>query len=375
MRFLWLLLLLNFVLVVSSSAQHKQLHPFIIEGSINADTGTVKLLLVNDTSYYPQSARGFTAKIQHGKFTITGSIPYPQAYEIDLWPFHVSHFFLIDTGTQKVTINVDSMSETPKSDSRAMHEYYEDYMPASAKIRAENIAFSAKWNPLYAQYHRKLPDSLQLINSRQRALLYAKSDSLLLWYVTAHPNSFLGLWALVSLNNFGYYPRFGSIYAHFSDSLKNTLTGKTLRGKLIAESILAEGSRFPYISSVDKKYKKLDTNYFKKSKYTLVDFWYSHCGICISQFPDLNVLYTKYNSAGFNIISITTDVTKYRENWLLQIKLHKPLWAQYWDINGKETAKLSINAFPTNFLLDGTGRIIKRDLSPAELKKFLENNL
>lgn len=180
---------------------------------------------------------------------------------------------------------------------------------------------------------------------------------------------------MVSLNKFGYYPRLDSVYAQFSDSLKNTLTGRTLRKKLISESILAEGSRFPYISSVDKKNKKLDKNYFINSKYTLVDFWYSHCGICIGQFPDLNYLYTKYKSAGFNIISITTDVLKYRENWLRQIKLHKPLWAQYWDINGIETAKLSINAFPTNFLLDGTGRIIKRNLSPSDLKAFLANNL
>ena len=374
MRFSWLLFLLNLALVVNSSAQNTQIHPFSIEGSINADTGTIKLALVNDTSYYPQSARNFTAKILHGKFTIAGNIPYPQAYEIALLPFHLSHLFLIDTGAQKVVINVDSMRETPKSSSYAMREYYEDYMPAFTKIHAENIKFSAKWNPLYAQYHYKFPDSLQLAFSRQRNLLDAKSDSLLLCYVAAHPNSFWGLWMLVDLNNFGYYPRFDSIYAKFSDSLKNTLTGKTLRSKLIYESILAEGRQFPYILSVDKKYKKLDENYLKKGKYTLLDFWYSHCGICISQFPDLNALYKKYNAHGFNIISITTDVAKYRENWLLQIKLHKPLWPQYWDINGKETAKLSINAFPTNFLLDGTGRIVKRDLSTAELKKFLENN-
>ncbi len=375
MRFFWLLLLSNFVGVVNSLAQNTQLHPFVVEGSINVDTGTIKLFMVNDTSYYPKSARDFKAKIEHGKFTITGSIPYPQAYAINLKPFHLSHFFLIDIGNQKVDINVDSIREVPKSDSYAMLEYYEDYIPAFAKISTESRAFSAKWNPLYVQYHYQFPDSLLRIFDQQRDRLNTKSDSVLLCYVYGHPGSFWGLWSLVNLNNFGYHPWFDSIYAHFSDSLKNTLTGRVLRGKLISESILTEDSCFPYILSVDKKYKKLDKNYFQKSKYTLVDFWYSHCGICISQFPALNALYTKYNSAGFNIISIATDVTKYRENWLLQIKLHKPLWAQYWDINGKETAKLSINAFPTNFLLDGTGKIIKRDLSPADLKIFLENNL
>jgi hypothetical protein len=179
MRFSWLLLLLSFGLVINSSAQNGRPHPFIIEGSINADTGSIKLILVNDTSYYPPSARDFTAKIRHRRFSISGIIPYPQSYAISLPPYPLSHAFLIDTGTQKVTINVDSIRETPNSNSYAMREYYKYYIPAFAKIRTENMAFSAKWNPLYAQYHYKFPDSLQRIFSLQRNLLEAKSDSLL----------------------------------------------------------------------------------------------------------------------------------------------------------------------------------------------------
>jgi thiol-disulfide isomerase/thioredoxin len=375
MRFLWLILLFNFLQIVNLLAQSKKSYPFIVEGSINVDTGTVKLFLVNDTSYYPKSARNFSAKIKHGKFTISGNIPYPQAFSILLKPFHLSAPFLVGAGIQKVNINTDSISEVPKSNSYAMHEYYKEYIPAFAKMWLESKIFSARWELLFAQYHKKFPDSLQTIFNQERNKNYAKSDSVLLSYVAAHPKSFWGLWTLVNLNNFGYHPWFDSIYAHFSDSLKNTLTGRVLHQKLIAESVLNEGSHFPYISSVDRKYKKLEKDYFRLSKYTLVDFWYSHCGSCISQFPALNVLYKKYRLAGFNIISITTDATKYRKNWLLQINLHKPLWAQYWDINGRETAKLSINAFPTNFLLDRTGKIIKRNLSPDELKTFLENSL
>jgi len=258
MRFFYLTLLLNFLLIANLLAQRTMSYPFVVEGNVNVDTRTIKLSLVNDTSYYPKSARNFSAKIEHGKFSINGRIPYPQAYAIALQQFHISAPFLVGTGVQRVDINVDSIREVPKSDSHAMREYYEHYIPAFVKMRAESKAFSAKWNPLYAQYHYKFPDSLQSIFNQQRNAIDAKSDSVLLRYVTANPNSYWGLWTLVNLNNFGYHPWFDSIYAHFSDSLKHTLTGRTLLGKLMAEGKLNEGSQFPYISSVNKNYEKLN---------------------------------------------------------------------------------------------------------------------
>src|ERR1700761_7101292 len=113
MRVSFLFVLLNLLFVNALLAQNKELHAFWVNGSINIDTGTVKFDLINDTSYYPKSARNFSASIEHGKFTITGRIPYPQAYDIDVRPYHVSHPFLIDTGTQRITINTDSIRETP----------------------------------------------------------------------------------------------------------------------------------------------------------------------------------------------------------------------------------------------------------------------
>ena len=45
------------------------------------------------------------------------------------------------------------------------------------------------------------------------------------------------------------------------------------------------------------------------------------------------------------------------------------------DENGNISKKYSINKFPTNFLLDSEGKIIKRDIPQEELEKFLEENL
>jgi len=51
------------------------------------------------------------------------------------------------------------------------------------------------------------------------------------------------------------------------------------------------------------------------------------------------------------------------------------MWPQYWDKDGLESKKLSITRFPTNFLLDNLGNIIKKDLSMPELAQFLKENI
>jgi NAD(P)-dependent dehydrogenase (short-subunit alcohol dehydrogenase family) len=44
-------------------------------------------------------------------------------------------------------------------------------------------------------------------------------------------------------------------------------------------------------------------------------------------------------------------------------------------IISKEAQRLNITVFPTNFLLDESGKIIRKDLSPVEVRQFLSKNL
>ena len=49
---------------------------------------------------------------------------------------------------------------------------------------------------------------------------------------------------------------------------------------------------------------------------------------------------------------------------------------KFFEANARRISKkYSINKFPTNFLLDSEGKIIKRDIPQEELEKFLEENL
>ncbi|MDQ2721557.1 MAG: hypothetical protein M3Z26_17605 [Bacteroidota bacterium] len=44
-------------------------------------------------------------------------------------------------------------------------------------------------------------------------------------------------------------------------------------------------------------------------------------------------------------------------------------------MNGFEADKLSIDAFPANFLLNEKGEIIAKNIEPDELKKLLEEKI
>jgi thiol-disulfide isomerase/thioredoxin len=126
---------------------------------------------------------------------------------------------------------------------------------------------------------------------------------------------------------------------------------------------------------VDSNEKKMTTQQIINGKYTLVDFWFSHCGPCIAQFPMMRNLYAKYKNAGFDVIGISIDKTVDIRAWLDAISKHKLEWKQYWDIDEKEAKRFFISIYPTNFLLDSEGRIIKKNILLEELEIFLTTNL
>ena len=200
-------------------------------------------------------------------------------------------------------------------------------------------------------------------------------DSVLFQYTKAHPNSFIALWELIFRTFDRYAPIFDSIYTQFSPSIKNTYAWNILGKRLAVVRTISIGSIFPplLLRSIKDLQELKPITGFKK--YTLIDFWFAHCGACIYEFPELKTIYTSYGDKGFNIVGISIDNKEMINDWENAIKEHTLPWTQYLDMNGKETENLGINAFPTNFLLDESGKIIERDIEPDQLKTFLEKNL
>ncbi len=110
-----------------------------------------------------------------------------------------------------------------------------------------------------------------------------------------------------------------------------------------------------------------------KGTYTLVDFWASWCPPCRTESTLLNELYSSYHSKGFEIYGISLDSK--RENWLKAIEKDQRVWPEVSTVEGFVTPvaiEYGINALPTNFLIDSTGKIVAVNIHGKALKDKLK---
>lgn len=196
-------------------------------------------------------------------------------------------------------------------------------------------------------------------------------DSRLAEYIKENPNSFVGLWMLIErFSTSGYSPMYKTMAVSFSDEMKQKELWKILYDDIIDIRIL-ENKKFLSLAlkTVELKDQKLT---LPKAKVTLVDFWFSHCRPCLQAFPKMKELYKQYHETGFEIIGISVDRTKYIGKWQKVIKDKELDWPQYLDENGALATNEKIISFPTNFLLNEKGEVIRKNISLEELEELLK---
>jgi peroxiredoxin len=136
-----------------------------------------------------------------------------------------------------------------------------------------------------------------------------------------------------------------------------------------------EGKPFP-----DFSFKDLDgnliTNESMKGKIVVIKCWYIHCTACVKEFPDVNALVTKYkNRNDIIFVSLAEDTPEQLKTFLAK----KPLsYAVVPNMKVYMNETLTLNSFPTHFILDKQGKIVKvvtnyESLAVA-LKKISSNN-
>ncbi|MCD8029933.1 MAG: TlpA family protein disulfide reductase [Bacteroides sp.] len=287
----------------------------------------------------------------------------------------MSSEFIIDKGLQTISINIDSPREVPEVKNKTMLEEYPNYLVFFEEIHAKYDLFYQETDSLYKLHNYDLPSSVSLTSDQERKALDNASDSTLLRYTEKNPNSKVAFWKLIRLMGWGYEPIFDSIYNAFSDDLKNGYAGQVLKDKLQDSKQLTIGRAFPEFNCQNTNGENLSSDIFLTNKFTLVDFWYSNCGPCLRQFGQLRDLYKQYGDRGFEIVAISVDQVKNKENWENLIVDENLVWKQYWDKNGAESHRFLIHAFPTNFLLDSTGKIIDKNISMGALEEFLNSSL
>jgi len=298
-----------------------------------------------DKKYYTNDI--LKAKIINNKFHLNFSSDYPQMYVLSLdseknnGKFRIDCFF-VDTNTTKISF--DSNYKLNTSNGQTNTEFLKKFVPYIFNDRKVNFH-------LY-NFDESLDDRLYK-------------------YIQENPDSYVALWFLIGrFNKEGYVELYDKCLKSFSQKIKSEPLWKILNEEFIELSIKLN-YKFPQIllKNISLQPELLQIS---DSQYTLIDFWFSRCRPCLEEMPKWIDLYERFNLKGLNIIGISTDKTENVESyWQKRIVEKKIPWKNYLDENAVFASKEKIFSFPTNYLLNRKGEVIRKNITPEELEKLL----
>lgn len=306
-----------------------------------------------DSKFYNEPR--IEASVINSKFSMVMQAPYPQLYTLSFQSEKDSIAswggdYFIDSSTTSIAI---------------------DYVAGCSKLSGNtNLEYKTKFLPfmIEGEYTCRLSfiEFLRMEN--------IKFDSKLLEYTKKNPDSYVALWTLIHIvSNDGYSVLFETILNSFSNKMKESRLWNLLKEDLDSVRIRI-GKVFPALNLKNEQLSDVELE-LPKSKYTLIDYWFSSCRPCLKGFPVMKQIYKEYKSKGFEIIGISTDRTKRISKWKDTIEEYDINWIHYLDENGIESKSDKIFSFPTTYLLDKNGNVIKKNISIDELEAFLKTNL
>jgi thiol-disulfide isomerase/thioredoxin len=98
-----------------------------------------------------------------------------------------------------------------------------------------------------------------------------------------------------------------------------------------------------------------------------LDFWASWCVPCRHSFPWMNAMQEKYGPLGFTVVAVNLDSDRTEADRFLE-SIPAAFKVQF-DPQGELAKRYEVEAMPSSYLLDRTGRVMERHLGFKESKE------
>ena len=194
----------------------------------------------------------------------------------------------------------------------------------------------------------------------------AAIDAAKMEFIRQHPQSPVSLFIAEGLLNTTFIRTAEEIkeLTRIAEQIEDTVRRpRVLKMAEIAKT-LYKGASYKDIELTDPTGKTVKlSQYILPDHYTLVDFWASWCGPCMGEVPHLKKTYDEFRKKGFEIYGVSFDED--RGDWLGAVEQNDMNWLHVSEVKGfdNQAAKdYAIQGIPSNFLIDGQGTIVAKNL-------------
>jgi peroxiredoxin len=152
-------------------------------------------------------------------------------------------------------------------------------------------------------------------------------------------------------------------YEHVTSDLKDPLLVKADE-LLVTNDADIEKADF---TLKDLKGKKVTLSELR-GKIVLVNFWATWCPPCRLEMPDLDAIYTHFQSQGFVILSLTDEDAFKVGSFIAPSGYHPPVLL---DTGGKVAKQFHIDGIPKSFVFDRDGKLVAQSIDMRTQRQFL----